>query len=128
MQMQIFRAKNNIIHEDGRGIISALLEGKTIKNIRDVLFITGKEGAIRGNHWHKKDTHYCIVLSGKIEYRWGTPEGEAAHQAAILEQGDMVFTPAGEVHRFRFVTEGSFVAMATEYRDQESYEKDTIRV
>ena len=55
-------------HIDERGEMSHLLEGKT--PITSVLLITSKKGAIRANHYHKKDTHYAYMLKGKMEYAY----------------------------------------------------------
>ena len=52
---------------DERGAITKLLDdGKT--SIKSVLLITCKKGSIRANHYHRKDSHYVYMLSGKMEY------------------------------------------------------------
>ena len=51
---------------DERGEIFKLLDdGKTV--VKSVLLITCKKGAIRANHYHKKDSHYVYMLSGSME-------------------------------------------------------------
>ena len=108
---------------DHRGLIANIFPSRVC--IASILYITGITGAKRGNHYHVKDEHYCYVTEGSINYGWIDEEGKK--QTALLEPGDMVYTPAGERHQFIFLTAGAFIAMATESREQEHYEEDTIR-
>lgn len=110
-------------HEDERGVILDCLPEGT--HIHSVLYITGKKGAIRANHWHKKDTHYCYVVDGILRYSHKTDKGEV--KSVVLGVGSCVYTPTKEVHKFEFLEDGAFIAMATEPRSEESYEADTIR-
>lgn len=117
------------IHRDERGEIREVSVPDVLpeKGIQSVLYITGKEGAIRAGHYHHKDTHWCYVLNGTIRYWWKDAGGSETY-SRILVPGDVVFTPAGEWHKFEFITSGVFIAMATEPRTQNSYEADTVRV
>ncbi|MAF36659.1 hypothetical protein CL622_06100 [archaeon] len=125
--MQVTR-KKNAEFTDERGIIANLLpEGVDIKS---VLYITSKAGSIRSNHYHKKDTHFCYILSGKAEWHEkpvDAPEGTEIEKE-VLGVGDMVFTPAMIIHGVKFLEDTVFLAFATESRDQENYEEDTVRV
>jgi quercetin dioxygenase-like cupin family protein len=121
--MKLYKQSDRTTYVDERGIIDLLLpEGVTIKN---ALYITGKPGAVRGSHYHTNDTHYCVCIGGKIEYTWKSGKEEGT---VVLESGDMVFTPQEEKHKFTFLTDGIFIALATESRASKDYEKDTIRV
>lgn len=114
----------NPLSKDERGEILDLLPDNPV--IRTVMYITGKEGALRASHYHLKDTHYCYVLSGEIKYNYQTKSKGEIH-SVVLHEGDCVFTPTMEWHQFEFLTDGAFLAMATEARTQDSYETDTIR-
>lgn len=115
--------KNLEKHTDERGDINVILpDGKVA---RSVMFITGKKGSERGNHYHKKDTHYSYVVEGIIEYFYIDKDGEK--QEVLLKPGYVVYTPELEKHKFIFLTNASFIAMSTEARTQESYENDTVR-
>ena len=92
-----------------------------------MLLISSKKGAIRANHYHKKDTHYCFILSGRMEYSERPVEGGEV-QSAVLGPGDMVFTRAMTIHALKALEDSEFLALATESRGQETYEEDTIRV
>ena len=53
--------------KDARGVIAKILDDGNAK-IRSILYITGKKGTMRANHYHKKDTHWVYMLSGKMTY------------------------------------------------------------
>lgn len=119
--MELIQITNK--YADERGIIENITPPVQIK---DILYITGKKGAIRGNHYHKKDIHYCYVIDGQIKYAW-QDYGSTKTKEKILNPGDIVVNGKMEKHRFEFLTDGAFIAMATESRAQESYEADTVR-
>ena len=126
----VFRnIKPEFIDERG-GITRVLDDGKTV--IRSVLLITCKKGSIRANHYHKKDSHYSYLLSGRMEYTEqpvdanGKPQGKK--ETVIIEAGDMVYSPPMVIHAMNFLEDSSFLALATESRHQSAYEEDTVRV
>jgi len=47
---------------DVRGAITKILDNGTA--IKSILLITCETGAVRANHYHKKDSHYAYLLSG----------------------------------------------------------------
>ena len=49
-------------------------------------------------------------------------------ESAVLEAGDMVFTPSMTIHAVRFLEDSVFLTFATEARNQDDYEADTVRV
>ena len=122
--MKLFR---HIVPEfvDDRGAITRILDAQ--RPIRSILSITSQKGSIRSNHYHKKDTHYCYLVSGKMEWFEKPVEG-GEMESAILEPGDMVFTPAMTIHAVRFLEDSVFLTFATESRNQADYEADTVRV
>lgn len=110
---------------DQRGGITKILDDGTV--IKSVLLITSKAGAIRSNHYHKKDSHYCYMLSGKAE--WSEKlVGGGDIEKEIIETGDMVYTPSNTIHAVKFLEDSVLLTLATESRDQEGYEEDTVRV
>lgn len=114
-------------HIDERGEMRHLIDDRT--PITSVLLITSKKGAIRANHYHKKDTHYSYMLEGKMEYTYQNLKiKNKKKQSVIIEKGDIVCTPPMTIHAMRFLADSVFLAITTEDRDQKKYEKDTIRV
>src|SRR4051812_10189678 len=114
--MQILKIGDTFVDQRG-SIVNILPSGI---HIASILYITGHAGAVRGNHYHLKDEHYCYIVQGSVKYGWIDEHGEK--QYTLLESGDIVYTPAHERHQFIFLTAGAFIAMATEAREQEHYE------
>ena len=121
--------KPDFVDERGE-IIKVLDDGKTV--IRSVLFLTCKKGSVRANHYHKRDSHFSYMLSGRMEYTEqpvdssGTPQGKK--ETVILEAGDMVYSSPMVIHAMKFLEDSAFLALATESRHQSAYEEDTVRV
>ena len=110
---------------DHRGAITRILD--TQVPIKSILSITSHKGSIRSNHYHKKDTHYCYLVSGKMEW-FEKPFDGGEIESTVLEPGDMIFTPAMTIHAVRFLEDSMFLTFATESRNQADYEADTVRV
>ena len=70
---------------DVRGAITKILDNGTA--IKSILLITSQAGAVRANHYHKKDSHYAYLLSGKMEYT-EKPVSGGEMQTVILKAGD----------------------------------------
>ena len=112
---------------DTRGAITKVLDdGKTV--IKSILYITSKAGAVRSNHYHKKDAHFCFIISGTMEWHEKPVEGKGEVETAMLLPGDMVYTPPMMIHAARALEDSVFLAFATESRNRDEYEADTIRV
>ena len=112
---------------DKRGGITRLYDQKT--NIKSALLITSKKGTVRSNHYHKKDTHYVYMISGKMRYTVkDMSKKRARKQSVILKTGDMVFTPPMMAHAMEFLEDSVFLALTTRKRDQKSYENDVVRL
>ena len=111
---------------DRRGAIIWLLDdGKT--KIKSVLLITSKKGSVRSNHYHKKDTHWLYVVSGKMEYYEKPVKGRRIKKT-VLDVGDMVYTPSMMIHATKFLKDTVLFTLSTRSRNQEDYEKDTVRI
>lgn len=113
------------LHIDKRGSIINVLEGK----ITSVLLIPSKKGAVRANHYHKKDSHYIYMISGKMRY--SARDMRKAHsrkRSVILKSGDLLYTPPMVGHVMEFLEESVFLALTTEKRNQKAYESDTVRI
>jgi uncharacterized RmlC-like cupin family protein len=109
---------------DDRGLIQPLLD----EPVGSVQLITCKQGAVRGNHHHKTDWHYCYVVSGAIDYYWRAAGSDAPPNHVRVEAGQMFFTPEMTDHAMVFPVDSVFVNLARNARDQVSYEDDIVRV
>ena len=122
-----FIKKIKPFHVDERGEMSYLLNNAS--KITSVLYITCRKGAIRANHYHKKDTHYSYMLSGSMEYTYqDAKDKNAKKHTVIVRKGEVVESPPMTMHALRFLEDSAFIALTTESRDQKKYEKDTVHV
>lgn len=114
--------------EDERGFISRLVDDNKVQ-FRAVLLITSKEGSIRGNHYHKSDSHYVYCLSGKFRYsEKDMRKSSSKKESVILKPGDLVLSLPMIAHSMEFLEDTIFLAITTEPREQEKYEADTVRL
>jgi dTDP-4-dehydrorhamnose 3,5-epimerase-like enzyme len=109
---------------DGRGSIKPLVDIM----MKSAVMIESKAGSLRANHYHKTDWHYCYVISGTIEYLHRETGSDAVPDTIMVKEGEMVFTPPMIDHGMKFPVDTVFLTLSRNPRDQESYEKDVVRV
>ena len=109
---------------DVRGTIQPLVD----LMMRSAVMIESKAGSLRANHYHKTDWHYCYVLYGQIRYFYKDLKSEKKPELLIVEKGKMVFTPPLVEHCMKFDVDTLFLTLSRNPRDQETYEKDVVRV
>lgn len=117
-----------LLSQDARGTIRQFFahDAENI-NIQSILLISSKAGAVRSNHYHKTDSHYCYLLSGlAIWFEKSVVGMELEH--VILSPGDMIFTPPMTIHAVRFLEDSQLLVFTTKLRDPEHYEDDTVCV
>jgi len=126
MAIKVIKIKPEFIDE--RGFITRLLDQKRYP-LRAILYITSKKGAVRANHYHKKDYHYVYCLSGKFRYSEKDMfKPNSKLESVILKPGDMVLSKPMFFHRMEFLEDTVFLAFTTEPREQDIYEKGTVRM
>jgi oxalate decarboxylase/phosphoglucose isomerase-like protein (cupin superfamily) len=108
---------------DARGEILSIVDN----SVMNVSLITCNPGAIRSNHYHLNDFHFMYVLDGEMDYFY-----KEKHSGGIkyikARSGDNVFTPDNEIHATHFPVRTRLIVSSKLPRDQESYERDTVRV
>ena len=126
MAIKIFRQVKPEFTDERGDILKILDDGKT--TIKSVLLITSKKGAVRANHYHRKDTHWVYMLSGSMEYTEAAVDGKGYKETVLVKKGDLVYTPSTVAHAMRFLEDSVFLTLSTESRHQDAYEDDTVRV
>jgi len=112
------------IHSDKRGNIIKVAEDE----ITSVLLINSKKGSVRANHYHKNDTHYMYLLSGKMRYVTKSLKGKSARkQSVVLKPGEIVFTPKMLAHAMIALVDSQFLALTKKSRKKAAYENDTVK-
>ncbi|MBI2010397.1 MAG: WxcM-like domain-containing protein [Candidatus Chisholmbacteria bacterium] len=115
--------------KDRRGKIVNILEEKKFAQIANILVIDSKKGTVRANHYHKRDSHYMYLISGKMRYSAKDMRRKNAQlRSVIVNAGEIVYTPPMTAHAVEFLEDSLFLALATKSRRQKAYEKDTVRL
>jgi len=113
---------------DERGGIARVVDQDRFP-MRAVLRITSKKGTIRANHYHKHDYHYIYIESGGCEYSERPAKDKKAKIETVkMGPGDIVLSDPGMIHAVKFTKDTVFYAFTTEKREQDKYEKDTVRI
>ena len=108
---------------DKRGSIVSIVDDV----VQNVSLITCNAGAIRSNHYHKKDFHYMYVLEGEIDYFYKELNNDVIYYFKV-KKDDIIFTPKNEIHATYFPLKTKLIVSSMLPRDQETYENDTVRV
>ena len=107
--------------------MSRLIDDKV--SIISVLLITSKKGAVRANHYHKKDVHYMYLLQGRMRYTYRNLRVKSSkRRSVIVQKGDLIKTPSMVAHATEFLEDTIFLAFSIRPRDRKSYENDTVRI
>jgi hypothetical protein len=108
-------------------------ERGSIQNLVDAAFtsvavIRCVKGAVRANHYHKTDYHYCWLASGEMDY-YHRPAGSSQPPARErIHAGQLFYTPAMTEHTMHFLQESVFYAFSRNNRETENYEADIVRI
>lgn len=125
--MSITVKKINPEFVDKRGFISRILDQDKVK-IRSILIIESKKNTIRGNHYHKKDSHFIYCLNGSFRYfEKDVLVSNSKTYSVVLKSGDLVLTKPMFWHQMEFLEKTIFLAFTTETREHDQYETDTVR-
>ena len=108
---------------DTRGEILSIVD----EPVMNVSIITCNAGALRSNHYHRSDFHFMYVLEGEIDYFYKAVDSDEVRYLKI-KAGDNIFTPDNEVHATYFPLKTRLIVSSKYPRDQETYEKDTVRM
>lgn len=107
---------------DDRGEILSVVD----EQVQNVSIITSNPGAIRSNHWHHSDFHFMYILEGEIDYFYKDVDTGSIEYLKV-RAGDNIFTPDNELHATYFPVKTVMVVSSKFPRDQETYERDTVR-
>jgi quercetin dioxygenase-like cupin family protein len=110
--------------KDDRGVIQPIVDAP----VGGCAVITSRPGAVRANHYHKTDWHYCYVLSGRIRYRHRPVGSEESPATEEFGPGDVFYSPPMVEHSMEFLEETTFIVVSQLPRDHADYETDVVRV
>ena len=107
---------------DSRGTILPIVD-----DFANVQIIHSKKGAVRANHYHKTDSHYCYLITGKVEYHWRN-HGEDTIHTEIFTAGDLFLTGPNIDHQMVFQEDSIMVVVSEFKRDAVSYDADIVKI
>jgi predicted SAM-dependent methyltransferase/quercetin dioxygenase-like cupin family protein len=113
------------LHVDNRGKIADIFYDD---NIQHVAIIKSQNGALRGDHYHKHTVQHMLITKGTLEYWHKRLGSKKPAKCEVLRTGDMVTTPANEIHALRMIEDNEFVVFTQGKRGGKDYESDTFRV
>ena len=111
-------------YEDARGIIQPLCD----LNMKSASLIVSKPNTWRANHYHKTDWHFIYVLKGSFEYYFKKTNSNEKVKQKIVKKGELLFTGPIVDHAMFYTEETEIIVVSKNPRDQETYERDTVRI
>lgn len=111
-------------NSDSRGVIQSIVNKKS----SNVSIINSKKMTIRSNHYHMTDSHYMYTLSGSYYYFYKKLSSNEILKRIKIGKGMLIYTPPLELHVTIFTENTELLVISKNFRDQETYENDTIRV
>jgi dTDP-4-dehydrorhamnose 3,5-epimerase-like enzyme len=109
---------------DDRGTIQNLVD----QPLGSALVIRSKKGAVRGNHYHKTDFHFCWLEKGEMIYAHRPVGNTSAPQTWVIRPGQLFYSPPNFEHVMVFTQDSVMFVVAKNDRNSENYEEDTVRV
>gem|GEM_PF-260199 len=99
---------------DARGAIQPVIS----VDVRSCEVMTSRAGAVRGNHYHRRDWHFCYVLSGSMEYLHRPAGSHDEPERLVVGAGQLVFTPPMVEHAMLFPEETTILMLRRISREQ----------
>jgi oxalate decarboxylase/phosphoglucose isomerase-like protein (cupin superfamily) len=107
---------------DVRGGILSIVD----EPVSNVSIITRNPGSLGSNHYHYEDWHIMYIVEGQCDYFFKDRDTGEIHYICC-KPGDNIFTPPLELHSTYFPVKTVMIVSSKNPRDQETYEKDTVR-
>jgi len=113
-------------YEDDRGSIWDFLTNEETQHIG---YLITKKGHVRGNHFHKKQKQYTLVLRGQIEVTVkNLLEENSEIEKFDLKEMEMVEFPPFYYHSLKAKNDSECLVFISRQRNGTRYEDDTFRI
>ena len=124
------KTKIKTVYKDKRGDIADIFYKTPLEH---VAVINSIQGALRGDHYHKKTVQSMYMSKGNLRYyyreynkkrkEWGRVK------SVVIKEGEMVTTPAYEIHALEILNDNQqFFVFTRGQRGGKDYESDTFRI
>ncbi len=91
--------------------------------------ITSIAGSQRARHFHRQGNHLCLLISGKLIYRWRPVGSDGLAESLRILPGMAFFTPDMVEHQMDFTEDSVFLAFDSKIsRTRDGYEEDTVKL
>lgn len=111
------------MHGDARGDMVPILDAA----MKSCVLIRSVPGAVRANHYHKTDWHYCYLLDGACAYIYRPVGSTETPTVEYAVGGQCIFTPPMLEHAMVFTKPTNMLTLGRNFRAQEVYEADIVR-
>ncbi len=114
--------------EDARGVIVDILDGV---ELRHVGLLTARRGALRGNHYHRRQWQWMYLVSGQMRiFLQDLRAGPGAPVTAVeMVAGDVLSIPPLVAHAMIASEDTVFLDLNDHPRgDGSLFEEDTVRI
>ena len=115
--------RKSVSYKDNRGKIIDIL---TDAEIDSLTLITSKQGAIRGDHYHKNTVQYTFIIMGELILL--TQNDDEKMKKTPLQPNDFVTILPYERHAIVSLTDSIMLAVTNGPRKGIEYESDTYRL
>lgn len=109
---------------DARGVIQNLVH----HDLGSAVIISSHAGAVRAEHWHREDFHYCYLISGEILYCERPVGSKEEPSKTLINTGQLFFTGPNIEHSMYFIKDSVFLTLGKLSRTHDEYEKDLVRL
>lgn len=116
--------RTRVSSRDARGHIQNLLD----LPIGSVSRIVCTPGAVRANHYHKTDFHYCFLEKGVAEYYERPVGSKRPPKHYRFGPGQLFYTGSMIEHAMVFPEPSILWCFARNSRLSQNYEADTVRI
>lgn len=105
-------------HPDERGTLRELWRGsRQPLVVRQVLVTSSKAGALRGMHYHLRQTDLCYVTRGRVYMALVDLRDGSAKEEFRLDENESVLIPAGVAHGYLAEVDATMCYLLTEEVD-----------
>ncbi len=109
---------------DARGVIQNLVHHE----LGSAVIISSQAGAVRAEHWHREDFHYCYLVSGELLYCERPVGSKEEPSKTLIKAGQLFFTGPNIEHSMYFSMDSVFLTLGKLSRTHDAYEKDLVRL
>lgn len=109
---------------DARGVIQNLVH----HGLGSAVIISSHAGAVRAEHWHREDFHYCYLISGELLYCERPVGSKEEPTKTLINAGQLFFTGPNIEHSMYFTQDSVFLTLGKLSRTHDAYEKDLVRL